>query len=170
MLHDKDARPLLVLTIDLQGEHFALDARLVREILDLGPTTEVPTAQPFLRRLINVRGKVVPLADLRLRLGMEARPPTIDTRVVVIEIMLDGQPTTVAVLTDKVQEVTEIAVSAMMPAPRIGLRCRPEYVRCIGQRGDDFVIVLDPAKIFAGIGQRQAGADGQRAALADTAL
>ena len=140
---------LKVLTLDLQGEIFALDASCVREILDLVPITEVPDSQPFVNGLINVRGKVVPLADLRLKFGMELTPPTIDTRIVVTEVEIDNEPTTIGIRADKVNEVTELVETALAETPRIGMRWRPEFIRCIGKRGDDFIIVLDIGRVFS---------------------
>lgn len=154
-------RPLEVLTLDLDDEIFALEAGCVREILDLVPVTEVPDADPFVNGLINVRGKVVPLADPRIRFGMELKPPTIDTRIVVIEVEIDGEPTTVGIRADKVHEVTEIAAASLAETPRIGMRWRPEFIRCIGKRGGDFIIVLDITQIFAT--GRGAGPDNQPA-------
>ncbi len=142
-------RPVEVLTLGLGGEIFAIEAACVREILDLVPITEVPGSQPFVRELINVRGKVVPVADLRLKFGMEIKPPTIDTRIVVIEIDLDGGATTVGIRADKVYEVTELAAAALEETPRIGMRWRPEFIDCIGKRDGEFIIVLDIARIFA---------------------
>jgi purine-binding chemotaxis protein CheW len=121
----------------------------VREILDLVPITEVPNSQPFLNGLINVRGKVVPLADLRLKFGMEPTPPTIDTRIVVVEVEIDGDPVTVGLRADRVYEITEVAASALEETPRIGMRWRPEFIRCIGKRGGDFIVVLDIGRIFS---------------------
>jgi len=142
-------QPLEILTLALQGEVFALEAACVREILDLVPVTEVPGSQAFVRGLINVRGKVVPVADLRVKFGMELEPPTVDTRIVVIEIDLDGDPTIVGIRADKVYEVTSVAAAALEETPRIGMRWRPEFIRCIGKRGGDFIIVPDIARIFA---------------------
>jgi purine-binding chemotaxis protein CheW len=142
-------RPLEVLTLDLQGEIFALEAQQVREILDHVPITEVPGSQPFVNGLINVRGKVVPLADLRTKFGMEQRDATADTRVVVIEIDLDGVPTIVGIRADKVYEVTELIPSALEETPKIGMRWRPEFIRCIGKRGSDFIVVPDIVRIFS---------------------
>jgi purine-binding chemotaxis protein CheW len=142
-------RSLEILTLDLQGEIFALEAACVREILDLVPVTDVPRSKPFVRGLINVRGKVVPVADLRLKFGMEIKPPTIDTRIVVIEIDLDGDATIVGVRADKVYEVTEVAAAALEETPRIGMRWRPEFIHCVGKRDGEFIIVLDIARIFA---------------------
>ena len=137
-----------VLTVELESEVFALDAARVQEILDLVPITEVPNAKPFVGGLINVRGKVVPLADLRLRFGMERRPPTRDTRIVVIEVMLDEVPTTVAILADKVHEVTEIAAGAIEETPKVGMRWRAEFIKGIGKKNAEFIIVLDIDHVF----------------------
>lgn len=139
---------LEVLTMSLEGEYFAIEAQAVREILDLVQVTEVPGARDFVGGLINVRGKVVPLADLRLRFGMAPTVPTIDTRIVVIEIDIDEVPTIVGILADKVFEVTEIAGASIEETPRIGMRWRPEFIRCIGKRGEDFIIVPDIARIL----------------------
>ena len=134
--------------LGLGGEVFALEAGIVREILDPVPVTEVPGARAFIRGVINVRGKVVPLADLRLCFGMAATPPTPDTRMVVVEIDLDGDPTTVGILADKVHEVTEIAAASTEEAPRIGMQWRPEFIRSIGKRKDDFVVIPNMERIF----------------------
>ncbi len=140
---------LEVLTLDLEGETFAVEAAYVREILDLVAITEVPHSQPFVAGLINVRGKVVPLADLRIKFGMAQKPPTVDTRIVVIELELQGEPLTVGIRADKVHEVTEVSAAALQETPRIGTRWRPEFIRCIGKRGDDFMVVLDIARVFS---------------------
>jgi purine-binding chemotaxis protein CheW len=142
-------RSLEILTLSLDGEIFAVEATHVHEILDLVPITEVPNSQPFVSGLINVRGKVVPLADLRLKFGMEQKPPTADTRIVVIEVEIDGNSTTVGIRADKVYEIAEVAASSLEETPRIGMRWKPEYIRCIGKRGSDFIVVLDIGRIFS---------------------
>ena len=141
-------RSLEVLTLTLQGEKFALEAGRVQEILDIVTVTEVPGGPTFLNGLVNVRGKVVPLADLRLRFEMTPTPPTIDTRIVVINVLLDGEPTTVGLLADKVHEVTEMSAEVLEDTPKIGMRWRPEFIRCIGKHSGDFVAVLDIDRIF----------------------
>lgn len=138
-----------ILTVGLGGEVFALPATIVREILDPGPTTPVPTAPAFVGNLINVRGRVVPLADLRLRFGMAATAATIDTRVVVLEVDIDGEPTLVAILADKVYEVAQLDAVLASEVPRVGMRWRPEFVRAIGRRNGAFVMVLDIGRVFA---------------------
>jgi purine-binding chemotaxis protein CheW len=141
--------PLEVLMLDLEGEMFAIEVVHVREILDLVPITEVPHSAPFVNGLVNVRGKVVPLADLRIKFGMEQKPPTIDTRIVVLELEIDGDTVTAGIRADKVHEVTEVAASSLQETPKLGMRWRPEFIRCIGKRGDDFMVVLDISRIFS---------------------
>ncbi|CAO3360379.1 chemotaxis protein CheW [Azospirillum sp. A26] len=136
------------LTLGLGGEIFAIDANSVHEILDIVPQTEVPGAPPLVGHLINVRGKVVPLADLRIRFGMERTPPTIDTRIVVVEILLDDEPTVVGLLADKVHEVTGIAGASIEDTPDIGMRWNPDLIKGIGKRGDDFIVIPDIVRIF----------------------
>ncbi len=150
----KGNRPLEVLTLELQGEIFAIEATDVREILDPPAITAVPNSRPFVNGLINVRGKVAPLADLRQKFGMAPSGSTIDTRIVVLEVDVDGDRTTVGVLADKVYEVTEIAAAAIADTPSIGMSWRREYIDCIGKRGDEFIIVLDLQNIFAGISRK----------------
>ena len=113
------------------------------------PITDVPRGPAFVNGLINVRGKVVPLADLRVRFGMEQKPPTVDTRIVVLEIELDGEPVIAGIRADKVYEVVEVSAASLQETPKIGMRWRPEFIRCIGKRGDDFMVVLDIAKVFS---------------------
>jgi purine-binding chemotaxis protein CheW len=143
-----------VLTLGLQDEVFAIEAESVREILDVVPITRVPNARPFVGGLINVRGRVVPLADLRVMFGMDRPPPGPDTRIVVIEIDLDGEPTIAAILADKVHDVTDIEASTIEEAPKVGMRWRAEYVRGIGKRGEDFIIIPDMGRIFGTEGGR----------------
>ena len=141
--------PLKVLTLALEGETFAVDAGIVREILDPVPVTEVPGAPAYPGGIINVRGKIVPLADLRLRFGMEAAASTIDSRIVVVEIEIGDEPTVVGIVADKVYEVTEIVAAEIEETPKIGMHWRPEFIRFIGRREDDFIIVPELDRIFA---------------------
>lgn len=136
------------LTFGLQGEVFALDANSVREILDITPVTEVPGAREFVPGLINVRGRVVPLADLRVKFGMPRNAQTEDSRIVVVEIDLDGEPTILGLLADKVHEVTQIAGASIEETPEIGMKWRPDYIKGIGKRGSEFIIIPNIERIF----------------------
>ena len=152
------------LTLRLQDEVFAIEAGSVREILDLVPITEVPNAPAFVGGLINVRGRVVPLADLRVMFDMDRPPPDKDTRIVVIEIDIGGEPTVVGILADKVHDVTDIEAAAIQDAPRVGMRWRPEFVRSIGRRNGTFVVIPNLERIFETQGGRSAPLAEERAA------
>ncbi len=140
--------PVVVLSLELQDEAFAIPADHVHEILDLVAVTQVPGADPAVDGLINVRGRVVPLADLRLIFGMPQLQAGADARIVVIEVEIDGDPITIGIRADKVNEVTELPAASLETTPRIGLRWEPEFISCIGKRNGAFVAVLDMGRIF----------------------
>ncbi|MDQ0321474.1 purine-binding chemotaxis protein CheW [Pararhizobium capsulatum DSM 1112] len=140
---------LEVLTFDLHGETFALEAIMVQEILDLLPETTVPGAMPFVGSVINFRGKVIPLADIRLAFGMEAGEATIDSRIIVIEIELQGERTLVGLRTDKVNEVTTLSRAMSEPPPSIGMRWRADYINCLVKRNGQFIILPNLQAIFS---------------------
>ncbi len=142
-------RTLDVLTLGLGEEIFAVDAHRVHEILDLAKVTKVPGASPFVDGLINVRGKVTPLADPRLKLGLPCQPPTADTRIIVLAVELDGEQITAGILADRVFEVTELPAAILEEAPRIGMRWHPDMISAVGKRNGDFVVVLNIDRLFS---------------------
>ena len=137
-----------VLMLGLAGEVFALDARQVREILDPVPVTRVPGAQSYVSSVLNVRGKVIPLADLRVRFGMPPASITPDSRFIVLEIDLAGEPTTIGIVADKVYEVTDLDTTTLQKAPPIGMRWRPEFIAAIAKWKDEFIIVPNMKQIL----------------------
>lgn len=139
---------LQVLMVGLGNEIFAIETDMVREIIDPVPVTRVAGARAFLPALVNVRGNVIPLADLRIRFGMPKTQATADTRIVVIEVEIDGDPVTLGLLADKVYEVTEISTRQMQQTPRLGSHWRPEFIRFITKWSDEFVIVPDMSRIL----------------------
>ncbi|MDV3252747.1 chemotaxis protein CheW [Devosia sp. BK] len=149
---------MTALTIRLEDELFAVEASRVREILDLVPITKVPSAPAFVGGLINVRGSIVPLADLRVMFGMDRPEPDADTRIVVMEVDIDGEPTIAGILADKVHDVTDIETASIEEAPKVGMRWRPEFVKGIGKRNGGFIIIPDMEKIFESPGGRSPSA------------
>lgn len=148
------------LTLRMQDEMFAIEAGSVREILDLVPITEVPNAPAFVSGLINVRGRVVPLADLRVMFDMDRPPPDQDTRIVVLETEIGGESSVVGILADKVYDVTDIEAASIQEAPKVGMRWRPDFIKGIGKRNGRFVVIPDLARIFeANSGGAVAAAD-----------
>jgi purine-binding chemotaxis protein CheW len=144
--HDENA--MQVVMVGLGDEMFALDAGLVREIIDPVPATRVAGAREFLPSVINVRGNVIPLADLRIRFGMEIAANSEDTRIVVIEIKVGGDPVLVGVIADKVYEVTEISRANVQQTPRVGMHWRPEFISFITKWREEFVVVPNMERIL----------------------
>lgn len=138
-----------VLTFDMQGETFAIEANLVREILDRIPETVVPGASPMVGGLVNFRGRVIPLADLHMAFGFDATAITLDSRVIVIEFAMNGEATLVGLKADKVHEVTILEKASAEAAPRVGMRWRQEFIRCLAKRAGDFIVVPDLERVFA---------------------
>jgi purine-binding chemotaxis protein CheW len=138
-----------VVMVGLADEKFALDAGLVREIIDPIPATRVAGARPFLPSVINVRGNVIPLADLRIRFGMPIQENSADTRIVVIEVDIEGDPILVGVIADKVYEVTEISRSDVQQTPRVGMQWKAEFINFITKWREEFVVVPNMERILS---------------------
>jgi purine-binding chemotaxis protein CheW len=138
-----------VVMLGIGDEVFALDSELVREIIDPVPATRVAGARPFLPSVVNVRGNVIPLADLRVRFGMPKAEDTTETRIVVLEIAIDGDPVLVGVVADKVYEVTEISPADVQQTPRVGMHWNPEFIRFITKWREEFVIVPNMERILS---------------------
>ena len=131
------------LTFRIADEAFGMELSQTREIIEFDGVTKVPLMPSFLIGVINLRGEVVPVIDLAVRLG---RPPiTIKRRtcVIVVELESDGKDYTLGLLADAVNEVAEIASSDIEAAPAFGAKIRAEFIQGIAKNGDEFVIILD---------------------------
>ncbi len=137
------------LTFKLGNEIFATDVAKVREVLDLTTITSIPRTPPFMRGVINLRGSVVPVVDLRLCLDMDRTESTRNTCIVVVEVLLDGESTVIGALADSVEEVIDLEPDQIQPAPRIGTRIRTEFIKGMGKRDAQFIMILDIDKVFS---------------------
>lgn len=137
------------ITFKLGDELFAIDVAQVREVLELPLITRVPTAPAYMRGVVNVRGKAVPIVDLRAKFGLPSTADTLNSRIVVMELMLDGESTVVGGVADSVHEVIELEGAQIEPPPRIAMRWRTELIRGMGRRGDEFIIILDIEAVFS---------------------
>ena len=137
------------LTFKLADEIFAFDVAKVREILEITTITKVPQTPDYMRGVINLRGSVVPVVDLRLKFGMAATESGVNTCIIIVEITLDGDTTVVGALADSVQEVVELEPGQIEPAPRIGTRLNTEFIKGMGKQNDRFIIILDIDKVFS---------------------
>ncbi len=139
----------LYLTFQLEDEAFALDVSQVREILDITAITKVPRAPDFMRGVINVRGSVVPVIDLRMKFGMPQVEGTVDTRIIIMEISLEGKTTVLGAIADSVNDVLELEPGQIEDTPEIGSRWRSEFIKGIGKRDDRFIIIIDIDRVFS---------------------
>lgn len=140
----------LYLTFRIKNELFALNVAQVREVLDLCEITRVPRTPEFMRGVINLRGSVIPVIDLRLKFDMSETKSTIDARIMVIEIDLDESKAVVGVLTESVHDVIEMESGGFDTAPQMGSRWRTEFIKGIGRHEDQFILLLDINRIFSG--------------------
>jgi purine-binding chemotaxis protein CheW len=137
------------LTFKLDDEVFALDISKVREVLEYSTVTKVPQTPDFMQGVINLRGNVVPVIDMRLKFGMSESEKTVNTCVIIVEINLDGESTVLGAIADSVQEVFELESGQIEPAPKIGTRLNTDFIKGMGKRDGEFVIILDIDKVFS---------------------
>ncbi|MSN25083.1 MAG: chemotaxis protein CheW [Geobacter sp.] len=138
------------LTFVLDEEVFAVDVARVREILELNNITKVPQVPDFMRGVINLRGCVVPVIDLRLKFGMQETAQTVNTCIIVVEVEMDGESIVLGALADSVQEVIEMESSQIEAAPHIGTHLNTEFIRGMGKHDGGFVMILDIDRVFSG--------------------
>lgn len=137
------------LTFQLDGEVFALEIGKVREVLDFSSVTRVPRTPAFMRGVINLRGSVVPVIDMRLKFDMERTTETVNTCIIIVEVELDGETSVLGALADSVQEVVDLESDQIEPPPRIGTRLRTDFIRGMGKHDEQFIIILDIDKVFS---------------------
>jgi purine-binding chemotaxis protein CheW len=137
------------LTFKLDDEVFALDIAQVREVFDFTTITKVPRTPEFMRGVINLRGSVVPVVDLRLKFGMKKTDKTVNTCIIIVEVTVDGDTIVLGALADSVQEVLELGSENIEPAPKIGTRLRTEFIKGMGRQNDRFIIILDIDEVFS---------------------
>jgi purine-binding chemotaxis protein CheW len=136
------------LSFELDDEVFALDISKVREVLEYTTVTKVPQTPDFMKGVINLRGNVVPVIDMRLKFGMSGTEKTVNTCVIIVEVSLDGESTVLGAMADSVQEVFELESDQIEPAPKIGTRLNTDFIKGMGKRDSEFVIILDIDKVF----------------------
>ncbi len=137
------------LTFTLDEELFAVNIAHIREVLDLTTITRVPRTPEFLKGVINLRGSVIPVVDIRLKIDMLEAEMTVNTSIIIMEITLDGETTIIGALVDSVQEVLDLEYDQIEPPPRFGLRLNTDFIKGMGKRDDQFIIILDVDKTFS---------------------
>jgi purine-binding chemotaxis protein CheW len=136
------------LTYKLDEEIFALDVAKVREILEYNSVTKVPRTPDFMRGVINLRGSVVPVIDLRLKFGMTGTEQTVNTCIIVTEVQMEDEVIILGALADSVQEVVEMEPAQIEAAPHIGTGLNTDFIKGMGKLDDRFIMILDIDRVF----------------------
>jgi purine-binding chemotaxis protein CheW len=152
-----------VVSFKLGSEEYGVDIAQVQEINRMVAVTHVPRAPQFMEGVINLRGQLIPIIDLRSRFGMPRAEHTKNTRIVVTEIGTKR----VGMVVDSVSEVLRLPAEHIEPAPEMITGVDTEYIRGVGKIEDRLIILLDLAKIVSGAEKRELeSADAEAAAVA----
>ena len=152
-----DIRPrknLTVVTMTLGTQTLAIPAQFLREILDPLPVTRVPGAGPYVPGVLNVRGSVVPLADLKQALSIPNEGHDERRRILVLELTLDGEAAVVAISADAVHEVTTIETQNIEPVPASAQGWPPDYLTGLYRGTAGFVLLPNLETIFSKLANR----------------
>ncbi|PLY00578.1 MAG: chemotaxis protein CheW [Desulfuromonas sp.] len=137
------------LTFRLGQESFGIDVLKVREILDFVDVTKVPQSPDYMLGVINLRGSVVPVVDLRKRFAIESGERSKDNCIIVLEIKLNGEQLNVGIIGDMVEEVIDLRSEQIEPPPKLGSQLRAEFIVGMGKQDERLIILLDIDKIFS---------------------
>lgn len=145
-VHEREGK---YLTFALSSEEYGLEILKVREIIGIMEITAVPQTPVYVRGVINLRGKVIPVIDLRAKFGMETTETTDQTCIIVVEIVQDNQKFSTGIVVDRVQEVLDISVDQIEDAPQFGSSVDTDFILGMGKIGDSVKILLDIDKVLA---------------------
>jgi purine-binding chemotaxis protein CheW len=131
------------LTFFLADEEYAINIQRVKEIIEYTTVTKVPKVPEWIRGVINLRGNVVPVVDLTVRFGLEERPVTKTTCIVIVEVEQDSERAVMGVIADAVNQVIDLAPKDIEEPPGFGTRVRLEYLFGMGKLGKKFALILN---------------------------
>lgn len=132
----------------LASEECAIDILKVREIIEYDAVTTVPKMAPWVRGVINLRGAVVPVVNLAAKFGMEQKPISKTTCIVIVDTQFENQETTVGLIVDAVSQVMELSADDVQPVPDFGTRVKMDYLIGMAQSGRKFALLLDVDKVL----------------------
>ena len=138
------------LTFQLAQEAFGLEILKVQEIIGLMNVTKVPRAPAFVRGVINLRGRIIPVVDLRQKFGLESVTDTERTCIVVVQVARERARLTLGIVVDEVSEVLNVLEEQIESAPDFGTQVDTEFILGIGKVGGKVVMLLDVDKVLGG--------------------
>ena len=137
------------LAFKLEDEDFAFDISKVREVLEFTTVTKVPQTPDMMKGVINLRGSVVPVIDMRIKFGMEETEKTVNTVIIIIELDLDDEMTQIGAVVDSVKEVMDLDAEHIEPPPKIGTKLNTDFIKGMGKKDGQFIMILDIKTIFS---------------------
>lgn len=145
----ESSHPTQYLGFSLADETYALELLRIREIIEHVPITRVPGMPPAVLGVINLRGRVVPVVDLAVKLGLAPRPFTRWTCFVIVDALLEGETAPLGLLADSVSEVLDLGPDDIEPAPAFGTFVPADYLRGLGRQGERFILLLDLDRVLS---------------------
>lgn len=137
-----------LLTFSLGGEGYGVSILKVKEIIGMLEITSVPRTPDFIKGVINLRGKIIPVMDLRIKFGMDEQAYNERTCIMVVEIEFKGVQRLIGVVVDMVSEVVNISADEIEPAPEYGSKADHNFILGIGKIKDRVVIIIDISEVF----------------------
>jgi len=145
----KDDRVETFLSFKLSEEVFAINVSQVLNILEMSKITRIPKAPEYLKGVINLRGTVLPVVDLRIKFGLSEKEATVDTSIIVLNIVLNEESVFVGIMVDAVREVLELKNNEIAPTPSIGTKYNTGFIKGMWRTDDKFIMILDIDKVFS---------------------
>lgn len=136
------------LSFKLSEEIFAIDVQGVLNILEMSKITKIPKAPEYLIGVINLRGTVLPVVDLRKKFGLPEIDISVDTSIIVLNINLIGEEILIGILVDSVKEVLELRTDEIAPSPTIGTKYNSGFIEGMWRTDDKFIMILNINKVF----------------------
>ena len=136
------------LSFKLSEEVFAINVSKVLNILEVSKITKIPKAPDYMKGVINLRGSVLPVVDMRIKFGLPEKENTVDTSIIVLSIDLDGEPVLAGILVDAVREVLELKSAEITPSPSIGTKYNTSFIEGMWRIDSKFIMILDIDKVF----------------------
>ena len=143
------ARAGRYLTFSMAREEYGLEILKVQEIIGMMNVTRVPRTPDFIRGVINLRGKVIPVIDLRRKLQFEAKDDTDRTCIIVVQVQHAENTITMGIIVDSVSEVLNVSASQIEPTPEFGFNISTEFILGMGKVDKRVIILLDADRILS---------------------
>lgn len=137
------------LSFRLGTEVFAINVSKVLNILEMKPITKVPKSPEYMKGVINLRGSVLPVIDLRLKFGMPENKVTVDTNIIVLNIRKESEEIMLGILIDAVKEVLEFKTEEIAPSPSIGTKYNSGFIEGMWRTDENFIMILNIDKVFS---------------------